>query len=719
MSHIRRPGAVTMQPTVVTVRTEDEIRRRMVVLSKYVLRGFSSLNGNPADPKSLRSQLRRHGLLDELTPTERAFLLDGHEHSPNNATWRSEALVMLRWVIGERASPGFDGQVSMKQAIPDTGTDAEIQKFLAARKRRAERRLRRELELWFVICHRLRLRWRGVETVDLRAWIGGSPYLTVLTADDVPMIDNDLSLSLFALGPPDLDPADVRHVLDDRVPIRLCDSNRLTGGDDIMRVAAERFGALRWLFGVTAEIEHAGIGLYRPDEAEGRNKTMLYGDAAPPAAAGYDAQGGLPLHRAAWRGDVATVRQLLAGGAATTDRDIDGDLPIHCAVLGGHLPTIKTLLARDAPFAHHFTDAGGRTAVHLAAARGDVAALDAIAARAGRSSGESWSDGTGECGRSALHDAIEHGQEAAVRRLFAPDTFVNGEGPGDRGSGIDAALGHDRPDMLRLLAGLGVPFDETVGGVTPLYRALFADRNDSALALLDLGADAAFVHESGTSALHVAAQRGATALCGRLLDGGADVNRRTDGLSAVHLAVVGGHRDTATLLLERGADPSGADPDPTDPDADADPLLMFAVMSGSAETIAWCLERGEPLADAPGALHGLASRGHVDAVRVLLAAGAAPGELNGSGLTALHLAADQGHDDCVAALLAAGAPVDERMADRGLTALHLAAMHGHDDCVRLLLDAGADREAPDAVGRSALDWSVRGHHSMTAEMLSF
>jgi len=176
-------------------------------------------------------------------------------------------------------------------------------------------------------------------------------------------------------------------------------------------------------------------------------------------------------------------------------------------------------------------------------------------------------------------------------------------------------------------------------------------------------------------------------------------------MGAVHLAILGGHRDCAAALLQRGAGLGGHEETP----------LQLAVRGGDAATIAWCLQRGEPFT---GGLCHLAGSGRADAVRVLLAAGADAGAPDTEGgVTPLQLAADRGHDACVAALLEAGAPVGPAIAGRGLTALHLAAMHGHDDCVRLLLDASAPRDAQDADGRTARDWAAGGNHTMTAALL--
>jgi ankyrin repeat protein len=83
----------------------------------------------------------------------------------------------------------------------------------------------------------------------------------------------------------------------------------------------------------------------------------------------------------------------------------------------------------------------------------------------------------------------------------------------------------------------------------------------------------------------------------------------------------------------------------------------------------------------------------------MIARGADPGAVDGTGLTPLHVAAAENPSAAVAgALLAGGAPADARDG-LGRTALHLAASPG---VAALLVLAGADPCLTDGVGRPAL-----------------
>ena len=90
-----------------------------------------------------------------------------------------------------------------------------------------------------------------------------------------------------------------------------------------------------------------------------------------------------------------------------------------------------------------------------------------------------------------------------------------------------------------------------------------------------------------------------------------------------------------------------------------------------------------------------ATNGHVEVVKLLLAAGAMVDatnythhpSVNGAYKTALHMAAESGHAEVVQLLLAAGAYIDLRD-QHGYSALHFAALNGHVVVAELLLASG-------------------------------
>jgi ankyrin repeat protein len=641
----------------------------MLVLSRVVLDGFHADTDGRRDANATRVLLARFGLDDELLPAERAFLL-GTDTAPGqitDATWRCEALLALRWAVGDTDRLPVGGQASMLQTVPEFPSDAEIRAQLTGTadgpvRLRPESELRLELERWFAVYWRMRLRLIGVERLNVARWIEDNPYLTALTPADLPLVDRDLSLDRFVMEvarddrpessgewrlvlpdgvSSDRATEDDWPVEGDRVPIRVCEPWMLESGENVLRVVRERLQALRWLLGGSETFGEEPTGHYEPDSPVAFEKAVLYRDDR------FSFRGGLPWCRAAWQGDTDRLRSLLSAGAPTSAPDVDGDLAIHCAVLGGHRDALALLLDAESPIGYLLEDGAGRTVLDVAAARGDLDLIDLAAA------GPDTRLGT------ALLAAVRAGHAAAAAHLIGLGAPIDGA--------LDAAVGADRPELVRCLAEHGA----TVDGHA-LYRATGGGNFAAAAALVDLGADVDHADDTGTTVLHLAADRGATDLCMRLLDAGADPHVRLQGFGPVHFAVLGGHTDTALALIERGADVTGADQS----------LISLALTGGSATLVRWCLDRGD--VPPPEAVQNAVLGNHVEILRALIAAGQPVAAPNGSGVTPLHLAADRGHVDCLEVLLAAGAPTGPLVPGQDVTALDLARMHGHEACVRLL-----------------------------------
>lgn len=121
----------------------------------------------------------------------------------------------------------------------------------------------------------------------------------------------------------------------------------------------------------------------------------------------------------------------------------------------------------------------------------------------------------------------------------------------------------------------------------------------------------------GDSAMSLAAQKGHTAVVGRLIAAGGPVDQ--PGWSALLYAAMEGHVETVKLLLGKGANPDSRAPSQLTP-------LMIASRNG-----------------------------HIDVVRALLAAKADPNAQNDRGDTALKWAQDSQNTDIGELLKAAGA----------------------------------------------------------------
>jgi ankyrin repeat protein len=194
--------------------------------------------------------------------------------------------------------------------------------------------------------------------------------------------------------------------------------------------------------------------------------------------------------------------------------------------------------------------------------------------------------------------------------------------------------------------------------------------------------------------LLAAASRGDAAEIERLLTGGASVATRDGhGRTPLHVAAHGGHHAAARALLAGGADPNALDSRRYD-------LVTIAAVRDDLEMVRLGLAAGaSPRAITSPydgtALIAAAHLGHVAVVRELVRAGAPLDHVNNLGWTALLEAIILGdggprHTEIVRVLVAAGAAPG--LADRdGATPLAHARRRGYGEMVRVLEEAGARR----------------------------
>ncbi|MBP2294796.1 ankyrin repeat domain-containing protein [Azospirillum rugosum] len=167
----------------------------------------------------------------------------------------------------------------------------------------------------------------------------------------------------------------------------------------------------------------------------------------------------------------------------------------------------------------------------------------------------------------------------------------------------------------------------------------------------------------------------------RLLDGGADANKRVDnGKTLLMLASEQGLADAVKVLVDHRARTELRT-------ADGATAVMYA---------AW--------------------GGHEAVVQALAAAGAELDATNDDGKTALMAASARGHMGVVRALLDRGIAVD-RVASHGWSALMYAANNGHDRVAKLLVERGANPFRMDTAGNSALTLGALQGHMQVVEAL--
>uniref|UniRef100_A0A182WTJ0 Ion transport domain-containing protein n=1 Tax=Anopheles quadriannulatus TaxID=34691 RepID=A0A182WTJ0_ANOQN len=207
--------------------------------------------------------------------------------------------------------------------------------------------------------------------------------------------------------------------------------------------------------------------------------------------------------------------------------------------------------------------------------------------------------------------------------------------------------------------------------------AAFAKRWDLLDALMEHGSELAFHDTNGFTALHLSAFSGCLNCASVLVAKGIDVNLQPKAYTPLQCAAFGNAAHTALLLLSKGAR-----------------LDLCTRRPGGEETLLHCAVRANAL----------------DCVRLFIAEGMDVNSIKPSGMNAIHLAADLGHVECLRVLLAApGADPNIRIGirEKESTALHLAADEGNAACVALLLEQGAEARLKNHRGFTPLHLASR------------
>lgn len=243
-------------------------------------------------------------------------------------------------------------------------------------------------------------------------------------------------------------------------------------------------------------------------------------------AAGLLASGGLasaaadsqPLLRAAANSDVSAVRALLKQHVDVNAAEADGTTALHIA-LEHHSPEIAAMLL-DAGSNARATTRYGITPLYIACLHGDSAIVEKLLI-AGAPVDTALPEG-----ETALMTASRTGSVGVVRILLL------------HGAKTDA-----RENWKGQTALMWAAAENNVGVINELVKA---------------GADVNARAKSGTFSAYLFAVRAGHIEAARaLLDAGVNVNDALpDGTSALTLAIMNAHFETAAFLLDRGSDPN-------------------------------------------------------------------------------------------------------------------------------------------------------------------
>jgi ankyrin repeat protein len=375
-----------------------------------------------------------------------------------------------------------------------------------------------------------------------------------------------------------------------------------------------------------------------------------------------------PLLQASRYGDAATIAILLKGGADFAKATRDGETPLMAAARAGSVESVKLLLERgaDPNAAESLQD---QTALMWATAEGHLDVVDALLdagadpnlkARLSELSKRSTRTDFPSGGFTALMWAVRDGNEPIVRRLLDGKADINLTN-GDNATAMMLAIVNDRFDMAATLLELGAnpKNDDSLYEAVEMHDATTDWRAKDGTRLRS-------DHPNKLTSLD---------LIKSLLDAGADPNKAFGGQlhsasmccdtkgsgTPFYRAAVAADVEAMKLMIAHGADLEWV-PKPTEAgDGRAAPgggnigktPLMVAMNGG----------KGVGMAGGPGDIREgakppfreVSNREPVEAVKLLLEAGANPDAVTPAGDSALHWAAFDGKPEIIRALAAGGA----------------------------------------------------------------
>ena len=281
-----------------------------------------------------------------------------------------------------------------------------------------------------------------------------------------------------------------------------------------------------------------------------------------------------------------------------------------------------------------------------------------------------------------------------------------------------AVLGNCRKNIIQTMFDHGAYVNATDNEhTTPLMLASQNGHVDAMNVLLRAGADRTIKDAVGDTWIRYAIRGGCSKeVLQFIIDQGADVNATSEvNGTPLMLASQNGNVDATNVLLSAGADR-------TIKDAVGDTWIHYAIRGGcSTEVLQLIIDKGADVnatSEVSGTPLMLASQnGNVDAMNVLLRAGADQTIKDAVGDTWIHYAIHGGcSKEVLQFIIDKGADVNATSEVSG-TPLMLASHNGNVDAMNVLLRAGADRTIKDAVGDTWIHYAIRG--GCSKEVLQF
>lgn len=413
---------------------------------------------------------------------------------------------------------------------------------------------------------------------------------------------------------------------------------------------------------------------------------------------------GEALVDAASRGDVSSVRSLLAQGADVTVPAGDGMTALHWAAERGDAAMAATLLRAGAKLDAK-TSVGGYTPLHVASKSGSAAVIKALL-----DAGADVKTMTGT-GATALHFAAASGSAESVDALLKKKADPNARETQWGQTPLMFAATENRADVVRLLAKAGAnPSVRTrlvdLSEELARTQAAAKKRNEVLFAALPVKMQDSIKAAQAKAAAEAAARNSFAPTPGAPAAGApAQAQQMQMARPATQATAAGAAPATAaaTPAATPAAPPAFRASTATPPTGTLTPTqIQEAIRAGreafDAPTVAKSTEAS--------ALEGL--EGNVSGYEGTV------GKMGG--MTALLHASRQGNTAAALALVEAGANINEPLEGDSTTPLLMAAINGHFDLAMELVKRGADVKLASTAGLTPLyavintQWAPRSRY---------
>ncbi|MEE9370202.1 MAG: ankyrin repeat domain-containing protein, partial [Sedimentisphaerales bacterium] len=186
----------------------------------------------------------------------------------------------------------------------------------------------------------------------------------------------------------------------------------------------------------------------------------------------------MPIHKAARRGYVKEIEQLLDSCADPDTKDENGRTPLHIAALYGRTEVVKLLLKHGGDV--EARDNNNFSPLYFAALNNRVGVIEQLVSSGAKVDGQN-----GKFGTTALFAAVEQGRENTAKVLLKHGADVNFRISGFPQSPLQMAAFLGRVNMAKVLLANGANVNErnAGSGMTAMYIATVA-RNKKMVSLL-------------------------------------------------------------------------------------------------------------------------------------------------------------------------------------------------------------------------------------------